>query len=153
VQTAANSAPIQQQRCIYFAGADLPQQSKIFVAGGRGFREITRRSKERIPTISVVSAARQQAALTFRACLINVVMVKKQAQVFLAGPPLVKMATGEISDEESLGGAEMHSRIQDSPIIWAEDELDAIRMAREIVSHFNLRSRTCRTCGGNGTRL
>ena len=68
-----------------------------------------------------------------------VVMVKKQAQVFLAGPPLVKMATGEISDEESLGGAEMHSRISGLSDYLAEDELDAIRIAREIVSHFNLK--------------
>jgi acetyl-CoA carboxylase carboxyltransferase component len=64
-------------------------------------------------------------------------MVKKQAQVFLAGPPLVKMATGEVSDEESLGGAEMHSRRSGLSDYLAEDELDAIRMAREIVSHFN----------------
>src|SRR5258708_14125064 len=64
-------------------------------------------------------------------------MVKKQAQVFLAGPPLVKMATGEVSDEESLGGAEMHSRISGLSDYLAEDELDAIRIAREIVNHFN----------------
>jgi acetyl-CoA carboxylase carboxyltransferase component len=68
-----------------------------------------------------------------------VVMVKKQAQVFLAGPPLVKMATGEVSDEESLGGAEMHSRISGLSDYLAEDELDAIRIAREVVSHFNLK--------------
>jgi acetyl-CoA carboxylase carboxyltransferase component len=64
-------------------------------------------------------------------------MVKKQAQVFLAGPPLVKMATGEVSDEESLGGAEMHSRISGLSDFLAEDELDAIRLAREIVNQFN----------------
>jgi acetyl-CoA carboxylase carboxyltransferase component len=65
------------------------------------------------------------------------VMVKKQAQVFLAGPPLVKMATGEISDEESLGGAEMHSRVSGLSDYLAEDELDAIRIARDIVGHLN----------------
>ncbi len=67
-----------------------------------------------------------------------VIMVKKQAQVFLAGPPLVKMATGEVSDEESLGGAEMHSRVSGLSDYLAEDELDAIRIARDIVSHFNV---------------
>src|SRR5437764_9531340 len=66
-----------------------------------------------------------------------VVMVKKQAQVFLAGPPLVKMATGEISDEESLGGAEMHSRVSGLSDYLAEDELDGIRIARDIVHHLN----------------
>src|SRR5258708_39483784 len=65
-------------------------------------------------------------------------MVKKQAQVFLAGPPLVKMATGEVSDEESRGGAEMHSRISGLSDYLAEDELDALRIAREIVGCLHL---------------
>jgi len=65
-----------------------------------------------------------------------VVMVKNQAKVFLGGPPLVKMATGEIADEESLGGAEMHAKISGLSDYLAEDELDALRIAREIVSHF-----------------
>lgn len=119
------------------AGADLPVQSKIFVPGGRGFREITRRSKERIPTISVVFGSSTAGGAYLPGMSDYVVMVKKQAQVFLAGPPLVKMATGEISNEESLGGAEMHSRISGLSDYLAEDELDAVRIAREIVSHFN----------------
>src|SRR5215470_6453728 len=119
------------------AGADLPVQSKIFVAGGRGFREITRRSKDRIPTISVVFGSSTAGGAYLPGMSDYVVMVKKQAQVFLAGPPLVKMATGEVSDEESLGGAEMHSRKSGLSDYLAEDELDAIRIAREIVSHFN----------------
>src|SRR5687767_5088441 len=64
-----------------------------------------------------------------------VVMVKQQAQVYLAGPPLVKMATGEESDHEELGGAEMHSRVSGVSDYLAEDELDAIRLGREIVAH------------------
>jgi acetyl-CoA carboxylase carboxyltransferase component len=67
-----------------------------------------------------------------------VIMVRKRASVYLAGPPLVKMATGEIADEESLGGAEMHSRVSGLSDYLAESELDGIRIAREIVSHFNL---------------
>ena len=119
------------------AGADLPVQSKIFVAGGRGFREITRRSKERIPTISVVFGSSTAGGAYLPGMSDYVIMVKKQAQVFLAGPPLVKMATGEISDEESLGGAEMHSRRSGLSDYLAEDELDALRLAREVVSHLN----------------
>lgn len=121
------------------AGADLPVQSKIFVAGGRGFREITRRSRERIPTIAVVFGSSTAGGAYLPGMSDYVVMVKKQAQVFLAGPPLVKMATGEISDEESLGGAEMHSRTSGLSDYLAEDEVDAIRIARGIVSHFNRR--------------
>src|SRR5205807_4308213 len=121
------------------AGADLPVQSKIFVPGGRGFREITRRSKERIPTIAVVFGSSTAGGAYLPGMSDYVVMVKRQAQVFLAGPPLVKMATGEVADEESLGGAEMHSRISGLSDYLAEDELDAIRIAREIVGHFNLK--------------
>src|SRR5260370_31945832 len=78
------------------AGADLPQQSKIFVAGGRGFREITRRSKLRIPTIAVVFGSSTAGGAYLPGISAYVIMVKKQAQGFLAGPPLVKMATGEV---------------------------------------------------------
>jgi acetyl-CoA carboxylase carboxyltransferase component len=117
------------------AGADLPQQSKIFVAGGRGFREITRRSKMRLPTIAVVFGSSTAGGAYLPGMSDYVIMVKKQAQVFLAGPPLVKMATGEVSDEESLGGAEMHSRVSGLSDFLAEDELDAIRLARDIVTH------------------
>jgi acetyl-CoA carboxylase carboxyltransferase component len=120
------------------AGADLPVQSKIFVPGGRGFREITRRSKHRIPTISVVFGSSTAGGAYLPGMSDYVVMVKNQAQVFLAGPPLVKMATGEISNEEELGGAEMHSRVSGLSDFLAEDEVDGIRIAREIVEHFNL---------------
>src|SRR5215469_6036256 len=119
------------------AGADLPVQAKIFVPGGRGFREITRRSKRRIPTIAVVFGSSTAGGAYLPGMSDYVIMVKKQAQVFLAGPPLVKMATGEVSDEETLGGAEMHSRTSGLSDYLAEDELDALRLAREIVSHFN----------------
>ena len=58
---------------------------------------------------------------------------KQAAKVFLAGPPLVKMATNEVSSEEELGGAEMHSRVSGVSDYLAEDEFDGIRMAREIM--------------------
>jgi acetyl-CoA carboxylase carboxyltransferase component len=64
-------------------------------------------------------------------------MVEKQAQVYLAGPPLVKMATGEDSSHEELGGAEMHSRVSGVSDYMARDERDAIRLGREIVAHLN----------------
>lgn len=118
------------------AGADLPVQSKIFVPGGRGFREITRRSKERIPSISVVFGNSTAGGAYLPGMSDYVIMVKNQAQVFLGGPPLVKMATGEVVDEESLGGAEMHSRVSGLSDYLAEDELDGIRIARDLVGHF-----------------
>jgi acyl-CoA carboxylase subunit beta len=120
------------------SGADLPQQSKVFVPGGRGFREITRRSKMRIPTVSVVFGPSTAGGAYLPGMSDYVVMVRNRASVYLAGPPLVKMATGEIADEESLGGAEMHSRVSGLSDYLAESELDGIRIAREIVSHFQM---------------
>src|SRR5690349_12830076 len=78
------------------------------------------------------------------------VMVKEQAKVFLGGPPLVKMATGEESDDESLGGAEMHARVSGLADYLAADELDAIRIGRRIVARLNWRKpvSTGSTTGG-----
>ena len=67
------------------------------------------------------------------------VMVKGQAKVFLGGPPLVKMATGEESDDESLGGASMHARISGLADYLAADEYDAIRIGRRIIARLNWR--------------
>ena len=114
------------------AGADLPNQSKIFVPGGEGFRDLTRRSKERTPTVCVVFGSSTAGGAYIPGMSDYVVMVKQQAQVYLAGPPLVKMATGEETGHEELGGAEMHSLVSGVSDYLAEDERDAIRLAREI---------------------
>jgi acyl-CoA carboxylase subunit beta len=119
------------------AGADLPNQSKIFVAGGRGFRDLTRRSQSRIPTICLVFGSSTAGGAYVPGMSDYVVMVQNQAQVYLAGPPLVKMATGEDTDHEQLGGAEMHSRTSGVSDYLARDEPDAIRIGREIVAHLD----------------
>lgn len=124
--------------CIESAGADLPNQDKIFVYGGAGFRDLTQRSKERIPTVCLVFGSSTAGGAYMPGMSDYVVMVKEQAQVYLAGPPLVKMATGEETDHETLGGAEMHSTISGVSDYLAEDELDAIRLGREIVAHLKL---------------
>jgi acetyl-CoA carboxylase carboxyltransferase component len=64
-------------------------------------------------------------------------MIEGRSKVFLGGPPLVKMATGEESDDESLGGAEMHARVSGLADYMATDELDAIRLGRDIVARLN----------------
>ena len=92
----------------------------------------------RIPTVSVVFGPSTAGGAYLPGMSDYVVMVRNRASVYLAGPPLVKMATGEVSDEESLGGAEMHSRVSGLSDYLAESELDGIRIAREIVSHFHL---------------
>jgi acetyl-CoA carboxylase carboxyltransferase component len=145
VQKSARLAEIADQNrlpsisMIESAGADLPNQSKIFVPGGRGFRDLTRRSQERIPSICLVFGSSTAGGAYIPGMSDYVVMVKNQAQVYLAGPPLVKMATGEEADSESLGGAEMHSRVSGVSDYLAEDERDAIRIGREIVAHLGWR--------------
>ena len=120
-------------------GADLPFQSEIFVPGGRGFREITRRSAERIPTICLVFGSSTAGGAYVPGMSDYVVMVKGGAKVFLGGPPLVKMAIHEDVDDEALGGAEMHSRVSGVSDYLAMDERDAIRIGREIVANLNWR--------------
>ena len=119
------------------AGADLPNQSKIFVPGGQTFKDITRRSREGIPSVCVVFGSSTAGGAYLPGMSDYVIMVREQAKVFLAGPPLVKMATGEITDDESLGGADMHSKVSGVSDYLAQDERDAIRLAREVVGHLN----------------
>ncbi len=116
------------------AGANLPDQAKIFNYGGANFRGITQRSKQGIPTISIVFGSSTAGGAYIPGMSDYVIMVKNEAKVFLAGPPLVKMATNEVTDEESLGGAKMHSTVSGVSDYMAEDEMDGIRLAREIIS-------------------
>lgn len=122
-------------------GADLPTQKDIFIPGGRGFRNLTRASARKQPTISVVFGNSTAGGAYVPGMSDYVIMVKEQAKVFLAGPPLVKMATGEETDDESLGGAEMHSRISGSSDFLAIDEYDALRLARRVVARLNWRKK------------
>lgn len=116
------------------AGANLPEQSRIFTRGGESFKEITQRSALGIPTISLVFGNATAGGAYVPGMSDYAIFVKDKAKVFLAGPPLVKMATNEVVDDETLGGADMHSRISGVSDYLAEDERDAIRIAREIVA-------------------
>lgn len=118
-------------------GADLPTQKEVFIPGGRMFRDLTRLSAAGIPTVALVFGNSTAGGAYVPGMSDHVVMIKERSKVFLAGPPLVKMATGEESDDESLGGAEMHSRVSGLGDYFAVDELDAIRIGRRIVARLN----------------
>ena len=118
-------------------GADLPTQKEIFIPGGKLFRDITRSSAAKVPTIALVFGNSTAGGAYVPGMSDYTVMVKGQAKVFLGGPPLVKMATGEESDDESLGGAEMHARTSGLADYLAVDEYDALRIGRRIVARLN----------------
>jgi acetyl-CoA carboxylase carboxyltransferase component len=120
-------------------GADLPSQKEIFIPGGALFRDITRLSAAGIPTIAVVFGNSTAGGAYVPGMSDHTVMIKERSKVFLGGPPLVKMATGEESDDESLGGAEMHARVSGLADHYAVDEVDALRQARRIVARLNHR--------------
>ena len=117
------------------AGANLPEQARIFNYGGATFRDITRRSKMGIPTISVVFGNSTAGGAYVPGMSDYAIFVQDKAKVFLAGPPLVKMATHEEVDDETLGGAAMHSRQSGVSDYLARDEYEAIRLAREIMEN------------------
>jgi acetyl-CoA carboxylase carboxyltransferase component len=120
-------------------GADLPTQSDLFVDAGRIFQNLTELSAMGIPTVSLVFGNSTAGGAYVPGMCDYAVLVDQAAKVFLGGPPLVKMATGEESDDESLGGADMHTRVSGLGDYFAVDETDAIRIGRDIVAHLNWR--------------
>jgi acetyl-CoA carboxylase carboxyltransferase component len=131
------------------AGADLrvdpaearrPQMVHFAESGGH-FYDLIELSRLGIPTVCVVFGAATAGGAYQPGMSDYVIVVKDQSKVFLAGPPLVKVATGEVVDGESLGGARLHAEVSGLADYFAEDEMDAIRMCREVVSHLNWRKR------------
>ncbi len=120
-------------------GADLPSQKEIFIPGGALFRDLTRLSAAGIPTVAVVFGNSTAGGAYVPGMSDHVIMVKERSKVFLGGPPLVKMATGEESDDESLGGAGMHARVSGLADYFARDEPDALRTARRVVARLGWR--------------
>ncbi|MBN9097542.1 MULTISPECIES: carboxyl transferase domain-containing protein [unclassified Pseudonocardia] len=120
-------------------GADLPTQADLFVPAGRIFHELTELSSLAIPTVALVFGNSTAGGAYVPGMCDYAVLVDKGAKVFLGGPPLVKMATGEEADDEALGGAEMHSRVSGLSDYFAVDERDAIRIGRDILSRINWR--------------
>jgi acyl-CoA carboxylase subunit beta len=120
-------------------GADLPTQGELFVPAGQIFHDLTQLSALGIPTVALVFGNSTAGGAYVPAMCDYAVLVADRAKVFLGGPPLVKMATGEDADDEALGGAAMHSRVSGLSDYFATDELDCLRIGRQIVADLRWR--------------
>jgi geranyl-CoA carboxylase beta subunit len=117
------------------AGANLLQYKvETFIHGGSGFYWLARLSAAGLPVISVVHGSSTAGGAYMPGLSDYVVMVRERARAFLAGPPLLKAATGEVATEEELGGAEMHASVSGLAEYMADDDADALRIARELVA-------------------
>ncbi|MBW4933936.1 acyl-CoA carboxylase subunit beta [Marinobacter sp. F4206] len=114
-------------------GANLNYATDIFVQGARGFANQARMSAAGIPQVTVVHGNATAGGAYQPGLSDYVVAVRGKAKMFLAGPPLLKAATGEVATDEELGGAEMHAQVAGTAEYLAEDDADGIRQARNIM--------------------
>ena len=133
--------------CIYLVdsgGAFLPRQDEVFPDRdhfGRIFYNQARMSAKGIPQIAAVMGSCTAGGAYVPAMCDEAIIVRNQGTIFLGGPPLVKAATGEVVDAETLGGGSVHSRISGVTDHLADSDSHALEIAREIVSHFNIEKR------------
>ncbi len=133
IQEIALEQKLPTVSMIESGGANLLYQAEVFIPGGRTFANQCRKSAAGLPQITVVHGSSTAGGAYMPGLSDYVVMVRKRAKVFLAGPPLLKAATGEVAKDEDLGGAEMHSQISGVSEFLAENDSDGIRIAREIM--------------------
>ena len=134
VQQIALENKLPVVRLVESGGANLLYQGEMFVEGGRGFANQARMSAAGIPQVTVVHGSSTAGGAYLPGLSDYVILVRNKAKVFLAGPPLLRAATGEIAGDEELGGAEMHATVSGLGEYLAEDDADGIRIAREIMA-------------------
>ncbi|WP_413704288.1 geranyl-CoA carboxylase subunit beta [Pseudomonas sp. Pseusp16] len=115
-------------------GANLNYAAEIFVEGARSFANQARMSAMGLPQVTVVHGSATAGGAYQPGLSDYVVVVRGKAKLFLAGPPLLKAATGEVATDEELGGAEMHAQTAGTAEYLAENDADGVRQVREIVS-------------------
>ncbi len=129
--------------CLYLVdsgGAYLPMQDEVFpdkLHFGRIFYNQANLSKMQIPQLAIVMGSCTAGGAYIPAMSDQSIMVKEQATIFLAGPPLVKAATGEVISAEELGGADVHCKTSGVADYYAQDDSEALNIARQIVADFN----------------
>ncbi|HEX5093548.1 MAG TPA: acyl-CoA carboxylase subunit beta [Burkholderiales bacterium] len=123
------------------AGANLLKyRVEGFIHGGAIFYNLAKLSAAGLPVVTVVHGSSTAGGAYMPGLSDYVIMVRGRAKAFLAGPPLLKAATGEIATDEELGGAVMHTHVSGLGEYLAEDDADGIRYAREILSRLDWKS-------------
>ncbi len=134
VQEIALENKLPYVQLVESAGANLLKyRVEDFVRGGNIFRNLARLSAVGLPVVTVTHGSSTAGGAYQTGLSDYIVMVRGRTRAFLAGPPLLKAATGEIATEEELGGAEMHTSISGLGDYLAEDDRDALRIARDIM--------------------
>src|SRR6202166_3448339 len=134
VQEIALENKLPYVQLVESAGANLlAYRVEEFVRGGNLFRNLARISAGGLPVITVVHGSSTAGGAGETVLSDYIIMIRGRSRAFLAGPPLLLAATGEIATEEELGGAEMHTGISGLGDYLAEDDRDAVRIARELV--------------------
>jgi len=136
------------------AGANLLRYKvQGFVLGGTIFRNLARLSAAGLPVVTVVHGSSTAGGAYMPGLSDYVIMVRGRARAFLAGPPLLKAATGEIATEEELGGAEMHTSVSGLGEYMAEDDADGVRLARDVVLRLQWRRHLSAGDGHQGSSV
>ncbi|TCP08187.1 acyl-CoA carboxylase subunit beta [Caldimonas thermodepolymerans] len=135
VQELALENKLPYVQLVESAGANLmAYRVEDFVRGGNLFRNLARLSAAGLPVITVTHGSSTAGGAYQTGLSDYIILVRGRSRAFLAGPPLLKAATGEIATEEELGGAEMHTSISGLGDYLAEDDRDALRIARDIMA-------------------
>ena len=134
IQQIALENKLPLVRLVESGGANLLHQSEIFVEGGRIFASQARMSAAGIPQITIVNGSSTAGGAYLPGMSDYVILVEGRSKVFLAGPPLLKAATGEVATDEELGGATMHATVSGLGEYLAADDADAIRIARDLMA-------------------
>ena len=138
VQELALENKLPYVQLVESAGANLLRyRVEDFVRGGNIFRNLARLSAAGLLVVTVTHGSSTAGGAYQTGLSDYIVMVRGRTRAFLAGPPLLKAATGEIATEEELGGAEMHTSVSGLGDYLAEDDRDALRIAREIMGKLN----------------
>jgi geranyl-CoA carboxylase beta subunit len=123
------------------AGANLLKyRVEGFIHGGAIFYNLAKLSAAGLPVVTVVHGSSTAGGAYMPGLSDYVIMVRGRAKAFLAGPPLLKAATGEIATDEELGGAVMHTHVSGLGEYLAEDDSDGVRLAREVLGRLDIKT-------------